>query len=128
MQEKVKYNNCHECGGKCCLGFGLPLDYIKVMFNYGVPLDLFKSKLDENPRRYFELHKGITISDDGKRFIVDLKTDLKIIDGYIMVLSKCTQLSPDGKCLIYETRPDMCRNFNKENKEFYNVPAGCKYE
>lgn len=126
----MKFSSCQECGGRCCKDFGIPLEYVKSMFNHGVPIDIFKSKLDENPRRYFELHDGITISDDGKRFIVGINIDLKVdkSGGYIHILSKCSKLSEKGECMIYDERPDVCRNFTEETKEFYNVPEGCKYE
>jgi Fe-S-cluster containining protein len=102
------------------------------MFNVGIPLDEFKSELDQAPRRYFELHQGVTISADGTRFIIDtqvpMSVEFKGNQGFLMIDSRCTALTTDGDCGIYQDRPDICRNFNRTNKEYYNVPEGCRYE
>lgn len=119
---------CAECGGKCCKGFGVPPEYELAMRITGVPLALFQSVRELDPRRYFELHSGVTISEDGERFTVDPETPFEKVRDYLFIESVCTMLTPDGRCRIYETRPDMCKNFTAETSGFYEVPEGCKYE
>ena len=47
----------------------------------------------------------------------------KDADGwYLMFLSPCVKLLPDGRCGIYETRPQICRNYSNDYCE-YDSPA-----
>lgn len=40
-------------------------------------------------------------------------------DGwYLLVNNKCLQLQPDGRCGIYETRPQVCREYSNDYCEF----------
>ncbi len=124
----MKFQSCTECGGRCCTSFGVLPEYRNRIHVGGVPLDNFKSDLDMNPRRYFEIHEGVIISEDGQRFTVNRNIRVRGIDGYLIVESPCIMLNDRGRCMIYNERPDMCMNFTAENAEFYIVPAGCKYE
>jgi Fe-S-cluster containining protein len=128
----MKFKDCAECGGQCCMGFGVPVEYELALRTIGVPLALYRSNLDLYPRRYFELHTGVTISEDGKRFIVAEKVPVRRVEtptwDYLFVDSRCTMLNDKGHCMIYDTRPDMCKSFTAETKKSYYVPMGCKYE
>lgn len=43
-------------------------------------------------------------------------------DGwYLMIDGKCEHLQPDGRCGIYESRPDACREHSDESCEFDRV-------
>ncbi len=40
-------------------------------------------------------------------------------DGwFLLVNNKCLQLQPDGRCGIYETRPQVCREYSNDYCEF----------
>jgi Fe-S-cluster containining protein len=114
------------------MGFGVPVEYELTMRTIGVPLGLYKSELEPDPRRYFELHEGVAISEDGKRFIVSVDIPTRKVEtatgNYLDVRSRCTMLNDRGRCVIYDARPDICKNFTAETAKFYNVPEGCKYE
>jgi len=127
------YHDCFECGGKCCKFFGVPGNYENVLHTDGVPLSIYRSDLEPNPRRYFELHEGVTINDSGDRFIVSkyVRTELKNtrrFGRYIIVYSKCTKLGENGECTIYPDRPDMCKNFVARTAGRYLVLAGCIFD
>jgi Fe-S-cluster containining protein len=122
------HHDCEQCGGKCCRNFGVPLACAIILRTTGVPIKLYQSDLDMNPRRYFELHDGVTISDDGERFIVDKRIPVLLEGDRLMVQSVCTNLGTDGRCMDYENRPDMCRNFTAATMHRYCVPDGCKYQ
>ena len=48
-------------------------------------------------------------------------------DGNVMLVpSPCPQLTEDGKCRIYETRPQLCRDYNGKSPNYY-VPIGCTF-
>jgi len=123
----MKFESCAECGGRCCTGLSIPKKYAARVYTTGVPISLYESALDRDPRRYFELHDGVTISKDGKNFIVAPRIPIYPKDGSIFVDSRCLMLNSRGRCIIYLTRPDMCRNFTKETAQHYTVPEGCKY-
>jgi len=127
-----KFADCFECGGKCCRFIGIPLKYRDVMHTKGVPLSLYRSRLEPRPDRYFEIHEGITLDTDRKNFIVNSGLDVRIItvrrEKQLIVYSKCSKLDESGRCMIYPDRPEMCRNFDKKNARHYYVPGGCIYD
>jgi Fe-S-cluster containining protein len=114
------------------MGFGVPEEYKLTMRTKGVPIKPYQNERDRDLRRYFELHEGVTISEDGERFIVGSGIPVKKIEtaagDYFDVKSRCTMLNNRGRCMIYNERPDLCKNFTAETAKYYIVPAGCKYE
>ena len=42
---------------------------------------------------------------------------------FLLVNNRCTFLMDDGRCGIYETRPQVCRDHTNDGCEF-NTPAG----
>ncbi len=54
--------------------------------------------------RWYLVHKNVSVfkaSDDKK--------------WYIMFDTRCEQLTDDGHCAIYETRPALCREYSADN-------------
>jgi Fe-S-cluster containining protein len=44
-------------------------------------------------------------------------------DGWFLLIERpCTHLQPDGRCGIYETRPQVCRDYSNDYCE-YDAPA-----
>ncbi len=129
---KNKFHDCFECGGKCCHFFGVPLEYRTIIHTKGVLIDIYKDKLDSNPRRYFEIRKGIRISDDGTRFVVDNSIKIRMVDTrlgiQLLVYSTCAKLDKNARCSIYSSRPGICRNFDETTVDYYLVPSGCIYD
>lgn len=60
----------------------------------------------------------LPILHDADRKLFRLR-DIQIIDGYAYVPFKCKHYDPEKKCLIYENRPDVCREFKIDS-------IGCK--
>ncbi|MBA7482532.1 hypothetical protein ES707_18023 [subsurface metagenome] len=127
-----KFRDCFECDGKYCNFFGAPAKYSDIIHTAGVLIDLYRDEFALNSGRYFEIHEGITISEDGKRFIIGKNIDVRIMDTrlgrQLIVYSKCTKLDEKDRCTIYNERPDMCRNFNEKTAKYYHIPSGCKYD
>ncbi len=44
-------------------------------------------------------------------------------DWYLLVNNRCHHLQQDGRCGIYEIRPQICREYSNEDCEF-NTPSG----
>ena len=124
----MSFSSCFECGGRCCLGFGVPVEYAFDMYTTGVPIALYVSELDGQPARYLTLHAGVTVDPTGSTFTVSRDIGTSQEPGCIAVHSRCLMLNERGLCIIYPNRPDMCRNFTKETAHRFQVPEGCKYE
>ena len=84
---------CAECKGRCC-------KYYTVLIDEPEDAD------DYDELRWFLAHEGcyIYIDDD---------------EWHINVESRCRFLGTDGRCAIYDHRPDVCRDFgHAEECEF----------
>ena len=124
----MRFRDCFECGGQCCKHFGIPTVYISSLYKTGVPINIYMTPLNPDPRRYLALHSGVTISNNGMRFTIDKNIRVIEVNGHFVVNSVCTMLDRKGLCTIYDTRPDVCRNFTARTARCFNVPEGCIYE
>ena len=76
---------CHLCNASCCRYFALQIDKPR-------------SKQDFDHIRWYLMHEGIAVwVDEG--------------DWYLEVRTVCRHLQPDHTCGIYETRPQICRDY-----------------
>ncbi len=83
---------CDHCTAKCCRYFALPIE---------TPTE-FK---DFEFIRWYLLHDRATIFTEDE-------------DWYLLVHTKCKHLGDDQLCGIYETRPQICRDYSTENCEY----------
>ncbi|HZZ71494.1 MAG TPA: YkgJ family cysteine cluster protein [Pirellulales bacterium] len=83
---------CAYCTAKCCRYFALPLEE---------PTE-FK---DFEFIRWFLLHHGATVFTEDDVW-------------YLLQFSECRHLQADNRCGIYETRPQICRDYTTENCEY----------
>ena len=85
-------NLCEYCTAKCCGYFALPIEKPENLKEYEYI-------------RWYMLHGETTIfcEDD---------------DWYLLVHTTCKHLLPDNRCGIYETRPQICRDYTTENCEY----------
>jgi Fe-S-cluster containining protein len=83
---------CEYCTAKCCHYFALPIES---------PTEL----KDYEYIRWYMLHGETTIfcEDD---------------DWYLMVHNRCDHLQGDNRCGIYETRPQICRDYSTKDCEY----------
>ena len=82
---------CHLCSALCCKYFALEIDK---------PV----TPSDHDEVRWYLLHQSTAVwVQDG--------------DWYLEVRSVCGQLQADGSCGIYETRPQICRDYGVPEKE-----------
>lgn len=90
-------NKCDRCPGrKCC-----------TYITQRIPAPRSKADFD---------HMLWQISHAGVQFYKDS-------DGWFLVfLTPCTHLRPDGRCGIYADRPRICRDYSNEYCE-YDAPA-----
>ena len=83
---------CEYCTAKCCRYFALPIEGPETFeeFEY---------------LRWFLLHDRASVfKEEG--------------DWYLLVHTTCKHLQPDNRCGIYETRPQICRDYTTENCEY----------
>lgn len=83
---------CDYCTAKCCRYFALPID---------VP----KTAKDFDYIRWYLLHHGATVFTEDD-------------DWYLLVHSDCQHLQSDNRCGIYNTRPQICREYSTDNCEY----------
>ena len=85
-------NLCEYCTAKCCRYFALPIE---------TPNDW----RDFEFIRWYLLHEQASVfTEDG--------------DWYLMVHTVCKHLQHDNRCGIYETRPQICREYTTDNCEY----------
>jgi Fe-S-cluster containining protein len=83
---------CDHCSAKCCRYFALPID---------APED----RADYEFMRWFLLHERATVFKEGETW-------------YLLVHTTCRHLQPDNRCGIYDTRPQVCRDYSTEDCEY----------
>ena len=85
-------NLCEYCTAKCCKYFALPIE---------AP----KTEQDFDYIRWYLLHQHASVF---------------IEDGiwYLLVHTVCKHLQDDHRCGIYETRPQICREYTTEDCEY----------
>lgn len=83
---------CTHCPAKCCRYFALPIDTPKKWEDYEYI-------------RWFLFHERATV------FIEEGS-------WYLLVYTKCKHLRDDHLCGIYETRPQICRDYSTDNCEY----------
>lgn len=89
---------CEHCTGYCCRYIALPIE---------TPED----KSDFDDVRWYLLHEGVTVFvEDGEWFIC--------------VSTTCRHLQPDYRCGIYETRPQICRDYSTDNCDYHSGDYG----
>lgn len=83
---------CEHCTAACCRYIALPLDKPRTPRDY-------------DDIRWYLMHQNILVFvEDG--------------DWYIQFQTRCKNLAPDNRCGIYETRPEICREYE---------PGECDY-
>ena len=95
-------HTCRKCGSKCCRYFCFEID----------EPDDFEEFEDI---RWYLCHEGISIHvDEG--------------DWYISIPNKCTMLTDDGDCGIYDTRPLICRKYDTDECDYPEGDYGYDHE
>lgn len=88
---------CHLCPGICC-------SYIAV------EIDKPSSKTEFEQIRWYLMHEKIHVFvDEGEWFL--------------QVWNHCENLQPDNTCRIYETRPEICREYGTDKEDLVNCHA-----
>ena len=83
---------CDHCTAKCCGYFALPIE---------TPTE----SRDFEYIRWYLLHDRASVfTEEG--------------DWYLMVHTTCKHLQADNRCGIYETRPQICRDYSTDNCEY----------
>ncbi|MEX2121225.1 MAG: YkgJ family cysteine cluster protein [Pirellulales bacterium] len=83
---------CNYCSAKCCKYFALPLD-------------------TPTTRKDFDYIRWYLLHGEASVFIEEGS-------WYLLVHTHCKHLQPDNRCAIYETRPQICRDYSIDNCEY----------
>ena len=97
--EKIKRKNlpegkvlCEYCTAKCCRYFALPIE---------IP-DTYE---DLEYIRWYLLHDRASVFKEDD-------------DWYLLVHTTCKHLGENNMCGIYDTRPQICRDYTTDNCEY----------
>lgn len=83
---------CEHCTAACCRYLALPLDKPG-------------SARDYDDIRWYLMHAGVSVFvEEG--------------DWFIQYATTCKNLGDDNRCTIYETRPDICREYKAEGCDY----------
>lgn len=89
---------CEHCTAVCCRYIALPLDTPETQREF-------------DDIRWYLLHENIQVFvEEG--------------DWYILIATSCRHLRPDYRCGIYETRPQICRDYSTENCDYHSGDYG----
>jgi Fe-S-cluster containining protein len=83
---------CDHCTAKCCRYFALPIESPSSFQDYEFI-------------RWYLLHEHATVFTEDE-------------DWYLLVHTACKHLGEDQRCGIYETRPQICRDYSTDNCEY----------
>ncbi|MFM8579643.1 MAG: YkgJ family cysteine cluster protein [Planctomycetaceae bacterium] len=83
---------CESCTAKCCRYFALPID-------------------TPDTREELEYVRWFLLHDQATVFVED-------DDWYVCVHTVCKHLQDDNRCGIYETRPQICREYTTKDCEY----------
>ncbi len=90
-------SKCQRCtNSKCCTYFTQAID---------AP----RSKREFDHLLWQISHRGVQVYKDKSGW-------------YLLINTACTHLQPDGRCGVYETRPQICRDYTNDFCEF-DAPA-----
>jgi len=86
---------CEECNAKCCK-------------HVAVEIDVPEKIEDFEDIKWFVSHKNVNVFlDEDKKW-------------YLEFLTSCDFLGEGNKCLNYDNRPQICRDYNHEECVFHN--------
>jgi Fe-S-cluster containining protein len=96
---------CDHCVGKCCRYFT-------------VPLKTPRTRADFDELRWYLAHERtlIFVETDKTGKVPRRKWNL-------VVWTRCEYLGPDQRCMIYDDRPQVCRDYKSDSCE-YDSPWG----
>jgi len=83
---------CDYCIGRCCRYFALPIDKPTTFADYEYI-------------RWYLLHERATVFTEDDQW-------------YLLVHTPCKHLGDDNRCGIYDTRPQICRDYSTDKCEF----------
>ena len=83
---------CQYCTAKCCRYFALSIE---------TP----ETREDFEYIRWYLLHDRATVFTEGETW-------------YLLVQTTCKHLQPDNRCAIYDTRPNVCREYSIKDCEY----------
>lgn len=92
MKNRESMLTCDGCPGQCCR-------------HVATQIDEPDCKRDYDHIRWYLLHKNmfVFIDDDG--------------DWYLEFVTDCEQLDDSYRCMIYEKRPRICRQYGEQQHE-----------
>jgi Fe-S-cluster containining protein len=89
---------CDACSALCCRYFALPIDNPDC-------------RKDFDNIRWYLVHENVVVFIEKKQW-------------YIGIMNRCKHLQADNRCGIYETRPQLFRQYSTENCDYHGGDYG----
>jgi Fe-S-cluster containining protein len=87
---------CEQCTAACCRYVSLPIDKPTRARDY-------------DDIRWYLLHEHLSVFvEDG--------------DWYLQIQTPCRHIGPDNLCQVYETRPEICREYQPKDCDYAAGP------
>jgi uncharacterized protein len=83
---------CSYCTAKCCRYFALPIEDPETPDEWEYV-------------RWYLMHEGATVFKEDDTW-------------YLLVHADCHNLQSDNRCAIYDTRPQVCRDYSTKDCEY----------
>ena len=84
---------CDRCTALCCRYFALPIETPETADDF-------------DDIRWYISHEGVTIYVEEGTW-------------YVNLTNKCKHLTEDNRCGIYETRPQICRDYKTDGCDYH---------
>lgn len=89
---------CEHCAAACCRYLAIPLDKPTCARDY-------------DDMRWYIMHQGISVFvEEG--------------DWYLQIQTRCKNLGNDNRCQVYETRPEICREYEPGECDYIDSQYG----
>ncbi len=95
MNSEKSWEMCKNCEGKCC-------KYVVL------EIDTPESLEDFENIKWYVAHENVNVFVDEENC------------WNIEFLTPCKHLGKNSECLVYETRPKICREYSQDECPFYN--------
>lgn len=89
---------CEHCTAACCRYLAIPLDEPTTARDY-------------DDMRWYIMHEGVSI------FVEE-------DEWYFQVQTKCKHLGVDNRCMVYETRPEICEEYKADGCDYASGAYG----
>jgi len=123
--------NLRKCNADCCRYFVLKGNFKGILEGKSIGGGVFtwKEPFTDEEVKYYNLHEDVIISPCRTQMAIAKNKELIRIGDSLIIRSKCTALSKNNRCNLYnqEGRPKICSDGYTKTMEGVHKPKNCIY-